>query len=186
MRLQAAQRLASVRHSFSVGENGVPGADKSTRGNASQFFVAGELCRRGYCAVVTLGNTPNTDILCSNLEGTRFVHIQVKTFVPGNRTCSVGLKAERNFGDNFFWVLGGIPKPNSTRPFEYYVIPEAIMAKNVKRTHQQWLSTPGAKGQAHNATSIRTVDLPPVKSSSGWDISEFCNRWDLIEAKLNA
>jgi hypothetical protein len=23
------------------------------------------------------------------------------------------------------WVLGGIPEPNSTRPFEYYVIPEA-------------------------------------------------------------
>ena len=56
--------------------------DKNYRGNASQFFIAGELCRRGYSAVVTLGNTPNTDILCSNLEGTKFVHIQVKTFVP--------------------------------------------------------------------------------------------------------
>jgi len=52
------------------------GKEKSTRGNASQFFVAGELCRRGYSAVVTLGNTPNTDILCSNIEGTKFVHIQ--------------------------------------------------------------------------------------------------------------
>jgi hypothetical protein len=81
----------------------MPGTDKSTRGNASQFFVAGELCRRGYSAVVTLGNTPNTDILCSNLEGTRFVHIQVKTFIPGNRTCSVGLKAERNFGKKIFF-----------------------------------------------------------------------------------
>ena len=79
---------------------------KVTRGNASQFFVAGELCRRGYSAVVTLGSTPNTDILCSNLEGTRFVHIQVKTFVPGNRTCSVGLKSEKDFGENFFWFLG--------------------------------------------------------------------------------
>ena len=56
--------------------------DKNYRGNASQFFIAGELCRRGYSAVVTLGNTPNTDILCSNLEGTKFVHIQVETFVP--------------------------------------------------------------------------------------------------------
>ena len=89
--------------------------EKSSRGNASQFFVAGELCRRGYSAVVTLGNTPNTDILCSNIEGTRFVHIQVKTFVPGNRTCSVGMKAEKDFGENFFWVLGGIPKPNTNK-----------------------------------------------------------------------
>ncbi|WP_374327618.1 hypothetical protein [Azonexus sp.] len=76
--------------------------DKSARGNSSQFFVAGELCRRGYAAVVTLGNTPNTDVLCSNREGTRFVHIQVKTFIPGTKTCSVGLKAEKDFGPRFF------------------------------------------------------------------------------------
>src|SRR5271167_904271 len=105
--------------------------DKSTRGHASQFFAAGELCRRGWLAVVTLGNTPNTDILVSNKAGTRFVHIQVKTFVPGNRTCSVGLKAERLFGDNFFWVLGGIPKPEQEAPFEYYIIPSKAMAVNV-------------------------------------------------------
>ena len=162
----------------------MPSSDKSTRGNASQFFVAGELCRRGHCAVVTLGNTPNTDILCSNLAGTRFVHIQVKTFIPGNRTCSVGLKAVKNFGDNFFWVLGGIPTPTSTRPFEYYVIPEAAMAENVRRAYELWISTVGAKGQAHNENTIRTVHLPPYKSQSGWDISEYRDRWDLIEAKL--
>jgi hypothetical protein len=88
--------------------------DKSARGNSSQFFVAGELCRRGYAAVVTLGNTPNTDVLCSNREGTKFVHIQVKTFVPGTKTCSVGLKAEKNFGPAFFWVLAGIPQPHES------------------------------------------------------------------------
>ncbi len=58
--------------------------DKSTRGNASQFFVAGELCRHGHRAVVTPGNSPNTDILFSNIKGTSFVHIQVKTFLPCN------------------------------------------------------------------------------------------------------
>ena len=161
-----------------------PGSDKSTRGNASQFFVAGELCRRGYCAVITLGNTPNTDILCSNVAGTRFVHIQVKTFVPGIRTCSVGLKAERNFGDNFFWVLGGIPQPGSDRPFEYFVIPDATMAVNVKEGQSKWLSEKGAKGQDRNNSTVRTVHLPPYKSYAGWDVEEFRNRWDLIEAKL--
>jgi hypothetical protein len=57
---------------------------KALRRHASEFFVAGELCRRGHAAVVTLGNTPNVDILCSNLAGTRFAHIQVKTFEPGS------------------------------------------------------------------------------------------------------
>ena len=146
--------------------------EKSSRGNASQFFVAGELCRRGYSAVVTLGNTPNTDILCSNMAGTKFVHIQVKTFVPGNRTCSVGAKAERDFGESFFWVLGGIPKPNTEQQFEYFIIPSAVMAHNVSLEYQLWLKSPGVKGNAHKETSVRAIHLPPFKSAySSFDLN---------------
>jgi hypothetical protein len=134
--------------------------------------------------VVTLGNAPNTDILVSNKAGTRFVHIQVKTFVPGNRTCSVGVKAEKAFGESFFWVLGGIPTPESKRPFEYYIIPAEVMAKNVSEGNQLWLKTPGKKGQAHKDNTVRTVHLPPAKSFSGWNISEYRDRWDLIEQVL--
>ncbi|MGD9489064.1 MAG: hypothetical protein AB7W47_13645 [Calditrichaceae bacterium] len=158
--------------------------EKSTRGNASQFFIAGELCRRGYSAVVTLGNTPNTDILCSNLSGTKFVHIQVKTFVPGNRTCSVGLKSEVNFGENFFWILGGIPLPEQKKEFEYFIIQSKDMAKNIKKGHYLWLSTPGKKGQPHKDNKVRTVILPPYRSALDWDISIYKDRWDLIEKKL--
>ena len=158
--------------------------EKSTRGNASQFFVAGELCRRGYVAVVTLGNSPNTDILCSNLSGTKFVHIQVKTFKPGNKTCSVGKKAHIPYGDNFFWVLGGIPEPDCEKEFEYFIIPSKEMEKNISAGHTHWLKTPGKKGQIHNDSSIRIVRLPPGKSKLGWDISEYRNRWDLIDEKL--
>jgi len=158
--------------------------DKSARGNASQFFVAGQLCRMGYSAVVTLGNTPNTDILCSNIEGTKFIHIQVKTYVPGIRTCSVGRKAEKDFGLNFFWILGGIPKWDSEHPFEYYIIPSAIMAKNVKEKSDQWLATPGKKGQEHKNSNVRIVMLPPFKSDHSWSVEGYQERWDLIEEKL--
>jgi len=162
------------------------GHDKTFRANASQFFVAGELCRRGYSAVVTLGNTPNVDVLCSNKEGTRFAHIQVKTFVPGNKTCSVGMKATRAFGSTFFWVLAGVPLPASQRPFEYYIIPARDMAHHVLEAHDLWLKAPGAKGQAHKDSNVRTVHLPPHKSFSGWDISPYLNKWELIEEKLKA
>ena len=158
--------------------------DKSTRGNASQFFVAGELCRRGYAAVVTLGNTPNTDVLCSNLSGTKFVHIQVKTFVPGNRTCSVGVKAEKDLGKNFFWVLAGIPTPGTSEPFQYYIIPSKQMAKNVKSTHNFWLETPGKKGQQRNDSKVRAVHVPPYESSTFWNVGEFLDRWDFITTCL--
>jgi hypothetical protein len=158
--------------------------DSISRGNASQFFIAGELCRRGYSAVVTLGNTPNVDILCSNKEGTRFAHIQVKTFVPGNTTCSVGMKATKDFGPSFFWVLGGIPRPNAKDAFVYYIIPADVMAKNVNKAHELWLATPGKKGQPHKDNTVRTVAIPPKLSFSGWSIKEYENRWDLIEAHL--
>ena len=162
------------------------GYDKSHRGNASQFYVAGELCRRGYAAVVTLGNTPNTDVLCSNREGTRFAHIQVKTFVPGTKTCSVGIKAEKQFGEFFFWVLAGIPAPDSTLPFRYYVIPCAEMAANVSRHHRQWLLEPGKKGQQRNDNKVRAVAVASGAASYFWNIAAFEDKWNLIEQVLGA
>jgi len=160
--------------------------DKIARGNASQFYVAGELCRRGYSAVVTMGNTPNTDILCSNREGTRFVHIQVKTFVPGkSKTCSVGRKAERDFGPQFFWVLAGIPLPGSDSDFEYFIIPSADMAKNVREISQRWLETPGKDGRPHKDSAVRIVNVPPYSRSWAWSIPEYRDRWDHIAAILD-
>lgn len=158
--------------------------DKTSRGNSSQFFVAGELCRRGYAAVVTLGNTPNTDVLCSNREGTRFVHIQVKTFIPGTKTCSVGRKAERNFGPTFFWILAGIPQPGSKAPFEYFIIPSVDMALNVAAFHKKWLAAPGKKGQEHKDSTVRAVNVPPNNYPHLWTIEPYRERWDLIAERL--
>jgi hypothetical protein len=138
--------------------------NKTTRGNASQFFVAGELCRRGLIAVVTMGNTPNTDILCSNELGTKFVHIQVKTFVPGNKTVSVGKKAERDYGKRFIWVLSGIPQPESDKPFEFYIVPSSIVSKNER------ISTM-AKNKVNN-TEITIVSLNEADYISLTDIAK--------------
>jgi hypothetical protein len=160
--------------------------DKGHRADAAQFFVAAELCRRELVAAVTLGNCPNTDILVSNAGGTRFAHVQVKTFVPGIRTCSVGMKAERDFGPAFFWVLAGIPLPGTDRQFEYFVVPAAEMASVVTSSHRLWLSTPGARGQARSAeNTIRAVFLPPRCEPSGWSLEPFRERWDLIQSLVS-
>ena len=158
--------------------------NKIARGNSAQFFVAGELCRRSLVAVVTMGNTPNTDILCSNTGGTKFVHIQVKTYVPGNSTVTVGKKAEIGFGENFIWVLSGIPEPNTSKDFEYYIIPSTEVARNVTEAHKRWLSEPGKTIRNRNDGSVRTIHLPPKLSYSGWSIEEYKNRWDIIERLL--
>jgi hypothetical protein len=158
--------------------------NKNARGSSAQFFVAGELCRRNLVAVVTMGNTPNTDILCSNSEGTKFVHIQVKTFVPGNKTVTVGLKAEKNYGKNFIWVLAGIPHANTDKSFEYYIIPSKDVAENVVKAHKKWLSEPGKNGRIRRDGTVRVINVPPSVSYSGWDISKYKNKWQLIEQLL--
>ncbi len=160
-------------------------ADKVHRGNMSQFYVAAELSRRGYMAVITMGNCPNTDILCSNKDGTKFIHIQVKTFRPGDTACSVGKKAERFYGDNFFWILSGIPEPDSEGTFQYYIVPSKEMAKNITASHKIYLNTPGQHGQQRSRESkFRKVILPPGKSLNGWSVSEYLNDWSLIATKL--
>ena len=89
--------------------------------------------------------------------GTKFVHIQVKTFVPGSRTVSVGLKAEKNYGDNFIWVLGGIPHANQDNRFEYYVIPSPVVAENVREAHRMWLAGEGKNGHVRKDGNVRTI-----------------------------
>ena len=66
------------------------------------------------------------------VAGTKFVHIQVKTYLPGNKTCSVGVKAEKEYQDNFFWVLGGIKDHTQDAEFEFYVIPAAVILQETK------------------------------------------------------
>jgi hypothetical protein len=165
-------------------DNIEPIVGKGHLGNASQFFVAGELCRRGHSAAVTLGNTPNVDVLCSNLKSTKFVHIQVKTFRPPAGRCMVGPKAEKYFGENFFWILVGLPTAHSDEKVSFFIIPSSIMSRNVKRHAKKYHATPGAGGQQVKKTQIRIVPIPPHKNKLGWSIERFRNRWELIDEAL--
>lgn len=160
--------------------------DKTHRGNTSQFYAAAELCRRGLVAVVTMGNCPNTDVLCSNKEGTKFAHIQVKTFRPRDKTCSVGMKAGKDYGDNFYWMLCGIPEPDDKdQTFQYFIIPSKEMGRNVRECFELWAKTLGKKGQVRNQeNTFRAVALPPRKDLNGWDISPYLNNWKIIQNAL--
>jgi hypothetical protein len=151
------------------------------RGFAGQFFVAGELSRRGLVAVITNGNCPNTDILASDVDAKQFIHIQVKTFRPGDKTCGVGIKAEVDYGPRFYWVLAGIPVPGSSADFVYFVIPSPVMAEQVQQELRCWADTPGKMGQQRKQdNTFRAVYLPPALGLTNWDLTEYKNRWDLI------
>jgi hypothetical protein len=159
--------------------------DKSARGNAGQYFVAGELSRRGYAAAITLGNTPNTDILCSDRHGTRFVHIQVKTFLPGTKTCSVGVKAERVYDASFFWILAGVPPAGCNSAFEYFIIPAQVMSEYVAAFHAKWLAELGKGDRVRKDSAVRAVGIHPQSPKYFWNVADFRDRWDLITDRLD-
>jgi hypothetical protein len=76
--------------------------DKSSRGNVSQFFIAGKLCRRGYSAVITLGNTPNVDILCSNREGHGSRIFKLRHLFRETEPAALGRRQCKMWGRHFF------------------------------------------------------------------------------------
>jgi Holliday junction resolvase-like predicted endonuclease len=54
-------------------------------GVSGEYFVAAELSRRGWVAVITLKNTPNIDVIATTPDGKRTLNIQVKTRSIKNR-----------------------------------------------------------------------------------------------------
>jgi hypothetical protein len=128
--------------------------------------------RRNIIAAITMGNCPTTDILCTRPDGEGFVHIQVKTFRKGGRSCTVGLKAERNYGPQFFWVLVGLPAAGDDSP-DFYIIPSNEMAMHVNNCFDLWVKTPGRGGQLHDKNNpIRSVRIT-AENRDGWKIQDY-------------
>ncbi|MFM2092535.1 MAG: hypothetical protein RLZZ127_3024 [Planctomycetota bacterium] len=151
------------------------------RGQASQFYVAAELCRRGFHASVTLGNCPDFDVVALSKSGRILVTIQVKTYVLGQATCAVGMKAQEKYGKTMFWVLTGLPIAEEGQP-EFYIIPSETMAREVRRGFENWVGTKGKHGQDRDKNNrIRTVHMPPhVNRHCPWDLTPYRNAWDPV------
>ena len=141
--------------------------DNISIGNSGEYFVAGELERRGLTAAVPMSNTKDFDILAINRNNNKQYAIQVKTTTKNNWI--LGKKCENNYGDSIIYVLvklKGLEAP------EYHIVPSKVIAKRIKKSHQEWLNTPGRNGQKHNDNVIRVFDD---------ENDEYLNRWDLFE-----
>ena len=130
-------------------------SDKTGRiGVAGEFFVAAELTRRGYVASLTSKNTKSVDILASDKDGAHSVSIQVKTCDdPKRLKWKMSSSVEQSATPNLYYVfvnLNGGCEPS------FYVVPSKYVAYRVKEDYENWLHTPGKKGQQRNETSMRT------------------------------
>lgn len=141
--------------------------NKISIGNAGEYFVAGELERRGLTCGVPMSNTKDFDILAINRETHNQYAIQVKTSNGKEKKWMLSKKCEELIGDNIIYVLVNL---NDLEQPEYHIIPSKIIANTIKEGHQQWLNTPGKNGQAHNDSSVRIFTDLDNKYLNNWDI----------------
>ena len=121
-------------------------------GNSGEYFVAGELERRGFTVAVPMSNVKDFDILAINRETHEQFAIQVKTTWYKQKKWTLSKKNENLKGENIFYVFVSL---NELETPEYHIVPSKVVADTIKIFHENWLETPGKKGQVRNDTNIR-------------------------------
>lgn len=144
-------------------------------GVSGEYFVAAELSRRGCIASITLRNTRGIDILAATGDTSESAVLQVKTNQDSKKEWVLNKKAETEVSDDLFYVfvnLHGL----SGNP-EYHIVPSAVVADRCRKTHADYLATPGQKGQKH-----KDSDMRKFSDRSG----QYLGRWDKLNLRLVA
>lgn len=134
-------------------------------GNAGEYFVAGELERRGFTVGVPMSNVKDYDILCINKNGKQFA-LQVKTTSFGNNKWILSSKNEKIIDENVFYIfvhLHQLDKPT------YYIVPSRVVADIISKEHTDWLNKPSKNGELHKDNNIRTIRFNDDTFLEKWD-----------------
>lgn len=150
----------------------MPNHTNVNTGNSGEYFVAGELERRGFTVAVPMSNVKDFDILAINRITYEQFAIQVKTTGYKQKKWTLSQKNESLVGDNIVYVFVSL---NELDTPEYHIVPSKIVAETISREHSNWLHTPGKKGQQRNDTNIRNF----------FDKNDiYLDRWDLLDYEI--
>ena len=137
-------------------------------GVAGEYFVAGELTRRGLIASITLRNTRGVDILVAGQDATRSAGIQVKTNQGSSKGWMLTKKAEKLENEGLFYAFVNLNGLESEPT--YHIVPSSVVAESCRRTHSEWLATPGRGGRPHKDNSIRKFTDADDRWKDRWDV----------------
>ena len=147
-------------------------------GIAGEYFVAGELSRRGIVAALTLRNTADIDIVASSADGVKMANIQVKSrrrdkmdgWDMGNKPLDVNKNWQK-----IFYILVDLSSLSNEDKINYYVIPKNILNKKVEGIFKKWRS--GLKKSGEKRKSERRM----FKFKQIPELMKYKNRWDILE-----
>lgn len=142
-------------------------SSKISKGVAGEYFVAGELSRRGYIASITLRNTRGVDILVAGRDAARSAGIQVKTNQSSAKGWLLNKKAETMEEVGLFYVFVNL---NGSGAPSYHIVSSPVVAEYVRRTHSEWLASPGRNGHKRKDTNMRKFEDPDDEWKDRWDV----------------
>lgn len=137
-------------------------------GVTGEYFVAGELSRRGHIASISLRNTRGIDILATNAKADRSVTIQCKTSQVSKSSWLLSDKCESFVSESHYYVFVALAGPLERARF--HIVPSADVAAYVRKDHKTWITTPGRNGRQHVDNPIRKFDDRAEKYLERWDL----------------
>lgn len=136
-------------------------------GNSGEYFVAGELERRGFGVAVPMSNTKEFDILTINMKNKKQYAVQVKTTTKNKKKWILKRENEHLIGDNIIYVF--VYLNNLSAP-KYYIVPSKIVAETIIINHQVWLNSLGRNGKPHKDSNMRKFEIYDDKFLNNWDL----------------
>lgn len=162
-------------------------ASKSTIfGAAGEHYVMCQLLRRGLIAALAPTGVPNCDIVVTDEIGDRLSAIQVKTRQDkgADGGWHMSRKHESIQSPTLFYAFVDFGKLLTDLP-ACFIVPSAIVADVIKRSHETWLSSPGKKGQERKDTKFRRF-LPDygktgveIGCGAGW-LEPYREGWSIL------
>jgi hypothetical protein len=138
-----------------------------------EFLVAAELARRGWLAAVLSGNTPEFDLIATNVNG-RSVPVQVKAITGASWQFDVTRFAEVSF-DGDRQVVGALARypanlvcvlvvvGSQSGADQFFVLPMRTLQQLLAENHRAWLAKHGGvrprnPKSTHTALSVKQVE----------------------------
>ena len=161
------------------------GPNSTILGAAGEHFVMSQLLRRNMIAALAPTGVPNADIVVTDKLGDRLCAVQVKVRrdIGSDGGWHMGQKHEDLTSPNLFYCFVDFGKSLADQP-KTWVVPSGIVAKSLQEIHQDWLRTPGKKGQQRNDSTFRRFmpDYEPMPQyKMGW-LQPYFENWASLEA----
>lgn len=125
-------------------------------GNTGEYFVASILSKHDFITTITLGRAESYDIIAVSPKG-KTVKIQVKTAWTKTKRWILNKKHEDKIAEDFFYAFIAL---NEGKEFpEFWIVPSKIVASFLKKSHKNWLETPGKNGRPHQDSPMRSFSI---------------------------